>query len=142
MNPVPRDIRTFLTHNRLASVCFVNDFNELHCFPCLFACVVDRAVLVFKSSRGSRHEKATQTETKVAGTILPEKFDLARMKGIQFEGETIHQHQLSQEFVSEYYRQFPFAHTKTGYVWAIQLKEIKFTNNTLGFGHKTTWSFN
>jgi uncharacterized protein YhbP (UPF0306 family) len=27
-----------------------------------------------------------------------------------------------------------------GYIWAVKLNYLKFTDNTLGFGNKTTWT--
>lgn len=137
MEQIPNQIIDFLEQNRVATVSYNNENNSPQSFACFFAVCKEKPMLIFKSSHGTEHEDMTITSSEVSGTVLPEKLDLLKIKGIQFKGYTVSESQIEQALLNTYYNKYPFAHVKSGYVWAIRLESIKFTDNTLVFGHKT-----
>lgn len=139
MDKLPDQIAEFLDQNRVATVCYTDENNSPQCFAAFFALVKEEPTLIFKSSNGTEHEDMTRMASLVAGTVLPEKLDLLKIKGIQFTGYTITELQIGPGLLNAYYNKYPFARVKSGYVWAVRLESIKFTDNTLVFGHKTHW---
>ena len=77
----------------------------------------------------------------MAGTILPDKLNVLQVKGVQFEGVILPQdHPASKSASTHYYKKHPMAIAMPGDIWTIQVNSIKFTDNSLGFGKKLTWS--
>lgn len=140
MKTLPESIKGFLVKNRVATICFTNEQNMPYCFTCFFVISGEHPTLVFKSSYGTAHEDATRFENKIAGTVLPEKVDLLKIKGVQFTGHTLNEAEIDQKLVSDYYNKYPFGRVMPGYIWAVKLLAIKFTDNTRVFGQKTLWS--
>ncbi|MDI1354489.1 MAG: hypothetical protein PSX36_06210 [bacterium] len=143
MKEIQENIKKFLNANRVASVCFNNDKDEPYCISCFFVYNEEQDTLIFKSSFGSSHDKVVQTTALVAGTVLPEKFDILKIRGIQFTGQILqanHPHVLAH--TSMYYKKYPAGLVMPGYIWTVKLQYIKFTDNTLGFGNKTIWQAN
>lgn len=140
MEKLPDPIAAFLDQNRVATVCYTDEQKAPQCFTCFFAFSSDVPVMIFKSSYGTGHEGMSRLASEVAGSVLPEKLDLLKIKGIQFKGYTISESLIDPKLVNLYYDKYPFARVKSGYIWAISLESIKFTDNTLIFGRKTLWS--
>lgn len=141
MNAIPESIKTFLTANRVASVCFNNDENVPYCINCFYVFDENHHTFLFKSSHNTFHEDYTRIVNPMAGSILPEKIDTLKMKGIQFTGKSLSEAEVAGlEMASVYYKKYPFARVMPGYIWAIRPEFIKLTDNTLGFGNKTIWS--
>ena len=66
---------------------------------------------------------------------------VALIRGVQFTGEI---RRLGEEESAEprarYNRRFPVARVLSAPMWEIRLSELKFTDNTLGFGKKLHWT--
>ncbi len=139
MKTLPESIKGFLEKNRIASICFTDEHGKPYCFTCFFIISGEQPTLVFKSSFGTSHEEATRTETEIAGTVLPERLDFLKIKGIQFTGCTLNEKDIDQKLVTDYYNKYPFGRVMPGYIWAVRLKAIKLTDNTKLFGQKTHW---
>lgn len=135
-----KSIIEFLQHNKVASICFVDKENHPYCINCFYFFDDDNGILVFKSSYGTTHDSLVLSHAKVAGTILPDSLDPLKIKGIQFTG-LIMDKLLPDTFKlsAHYTKKYPLSLTMPGYIWAVRLEFIKFTNNTLGFGNKTLW---
>jgi uncharacterized protein YhbP (UPF0306 family) len=140
MKKLPENIRGFFEKNRVATICVTDGRNMPYCFTCFFVISGEHPTLVFKSSYGTAHEDATRLETEIAGTVLPEKLDLLKIKGIQFTGHTLNEADIDQKLIFDYYNKYPFGRVMPGYIWAVKLRVIKFTDNTNVFGQKTFWN--
>jgi uncharacterized protein YhbP (UPF0306 family) len=132
-------IRNFLhsSTNLTLATCINNLPN---CASCFYAYNEELNMLVIKSSSETIHIQQALINPQVAGTILPDKLELTRIKGIQFSARLI----LPEGFMAEqskksYYKKFPFALAMSGELWTLQLTRIKMTDNTLGFGKKLIW---
>ena len=66
--------------------------------------------------------------------------NVALIRGIQFTGEIRRlQEEESAAPREQYNRRFPAARVISAPMWEIRLHEMKFTDNTLGFGKKLHW---
>jgi uncharacterized protein YhbP (UPF0306 family) len=139
INRIPPDILDFLNKNRVATVCVLDKGNAPSCFSAFFICIPESGLLVFKSSAGTSHEIQTQTRSVVAGTVMPEHFEVIKIRGIQFKGYTLNSNEVDASLGVAYHSKYTFGRLMQGYIWAIKLEWIKFTDNTLSFGKKITW---
>lgn len=88
----------------------------------------------------TRHGKMAGNRTQVAGTVSDQPKTVMCIRGLQFHGELRLLEDAEGEWARKrYYHHFPAARVMPAPVWAIDVKEMKFTNNTLGFGKKLTW---
>ena len=129
----------FISQQKTASVCCLDENNDPYCFNVFFVFDKDKERLYFKSSSASNHTRWLLMNKRIAGTILPDKLNLLAIRGIQFTGfictgESIH------FAASAYHKKIPFALALPGDVWAIQLETIKLTDNTIGIGKKILWN--
>ena len=133
-------IIAFIEGQKAATICCVDENNQLFCFSCFY--VFDRAkkCFYFKSSVNTQHGPLLLKSPRVAGTIQPDKLNLLAIKGVQFHGVIIDRNDpLASDAISLYHKKYPFALTMQGEVWTVQLQQIKMTDNTLNFGKKLTW---
>jgi uncharacterized protein YhbP (UPF0306 family) len=131
----------FINHQRVASVCCVDEDNNPYCFSCFYAYDAERNLLYFKSSSGAHHSQILVRNPVVAGTIQQDKLNSLAIKGIQFTGKILHpKNELCAHAESAYHKRFPFALTMPGEIWTLQPETIKMTDNTLSFGKKLKWS--
>jgi uncharacterized protein len=107
---------------------------------CFYAFLEIYNLLIFKSNRETKHISEALQNSHVAGTIVPDKSEVGKIKGIQFTGSFIEPNkELLEESKTAYYKKYPFAIAFKGDIWAIELTALKFTDNTLGFGKKLQW---
>ncbi len=141
MTSFPENIIKFLNQNKVITVCFVDDKRQPYCINCFYVFDEINKCLIFKSSHGTHHHGLIVDSAAAAGTILPETIDPLKLKGIQFTGKLISASDVDAlSLNSKYLKKYPFSIAMMGYIWAVKLEFLKFTDNTLGFGNKTTWS--
>ena len=133
----------FITHQRVATICCIDEDNCPYCFSCFYAFDIERELLYFKSSSDAHHSQIFKQNPIVAGTIQPDKLNPLAIKGIQFTGQMLHP---KNEFCSKaeaiYHQRYPFALAMPGAMWTLQLETIKMTDNTLSIGKKLHWRLN
>lgn len=130
----------FIEKQTCASVCCVDDQNRPWCFSCFYALDDKSGFLLFKSSPGSFHVDILERNPKVAGTILPDKLNKLLIKGVQFSGSVISRNDpLVSHTQQIYHKRHPVALAIKGEIYCIRLDQIKFTDNSLGFGKKIIW---
>ena len=88
----------------------------------------------------TRHAQMSGPRAPVAGTVNGQPKTVALIRGVQFKGE-IRRLEGEESDVARkaYNRRFPVARMLPAPVWEIRLDEVKFTDNTLGFGKKMLW---
>lgn len=140
MNPIPDHIKEFLHQNKVASISFIDAENKPYSINAFFVFNEEKQILIFKSSPGTKHHQFIIENAFVSGTVLPEQLDLLKIRGIQFTGQVI-DNKIANSFSisAEYYKKYPVGLAIPGYIWAVKLDFLKFTDNTMGFGHKTIW---
>lgn len=130
----------FIKHQRVATVCCVEEENIPYCFSCFYAFDEERQLLYFKSGTNAHHSRILLYNSLIAGTIQQDKLNSLAIKGIQFSGRILDPAtDLCSQAEAVYHKRFPFALAMPGNVWTIQPEVIKMTDNTLSFGKKLHW---
>lgn len=140
MTPIQKNISDFLSENKVATVCFITNNSNPYCINCFYVFDEASQSLVFKSSYGTSHDTLVKEGASVAGTVIPDLINVLTLKGIQFNGlllsnKAIEDYKLN----SLYIKTFPMSLAMPGYIWAVKFTNLKFTDNSVGFGHKTNW---
>jgi uncharacterized protein len=134
-------IADFISQQRVATVCCVDEENKPHCFSCFYAFDNERQLLYFKSGSSAHHSQILLQNPVVAGAIQQDKVNSLAIKGIQFTGKILHpKNELCSQAESVYHKRFPFALAMPGEIWTLQPETVKMTDNTLSFGKKLHWS--
>lgn len=85
----------------------------------------------------TRHAQMSGPQAAIAGTVNGQPKTVALIRGVQFKGEIRRLEGEESDLARKAYnRRFPVARMLSAPVWEIRLDEIKFTDNTLGFGKK------
>lgn len=140
MNFLNNSIIDFLSKNQVATVCFTNELNHPYCINCFYSFIEDSAILVFKSSYGTSHDSYVKSNNCLAGTIIADQINITKLKGVQFTGKLLDEHEINNKKLNfPYIKKFPLSIAMPGYLWGVQLEYIKYTDNTLGIGNKIIW---
>ena len=112
------------------------------CASVFYALLEEEAMLVFASDASTRHITEGLLNQKVAGAIATETEIVGLIRGVQFSGILVEPSspELKKRALRAYLRRFPYAVLNNSPVWVVDLYEIKFTDNRLGFGKKLRWS--
>lgn len=114
--------------------------NIPYCASCFYSLIEGSYSLAFKSDKTTKHIQDALLNNEVAGTIIPDKSEIGKIKGIQFQGKLIEpEGRLLANAKKSYYKKYPFAIAVKGELWVIELSFIKMTDNQLGFGKKLLW---
>jgi uncharacterized protein YhbP (UPF0306 family) len=141
MKPIQNNIREYLNSNKISTVCFVDKEGNPYCINCFYAFDETNNLLIFKSSLGTTHHEFIKPAGCVSGTILPNKIDFLKIKGVQFLAKLLSTKEVDELKLSfKYIKQHPMSIAIGGYIWAARLEFVKLTDNTLGFGNKITWN--
>ena len=134
------NIIEFLRKQTAASVSCVNEIGEPYSFSCFFAFNSGDNLLYFKSSDTSYHVGLLLKNPPVSGTVMPDKLNAIKFKGIQFSGHILNMDEaLCDDASKKYHQKFPFALAISGTVYTIQLDYIKMTGSILGKMQKMSW---
>jgi uncharacterized protein len=88
----------------------------------------------------TRHAQMSGSRAVVAGTVNGQPKTVALIRGVQFRGEIrLMEADESALMRERYYRRFPMARMLPAPLWELRIDEMKFTDNTLGFGKKQAW---
>lgn len=132
-------ISRWLAKQHVVSWCVAKE-GELWCANAFYVYDPQRVAFYLLSEETTRHGQMTGQQAPVAGTINGQPKTVALIRGVQFKGEI---RLLSGEEAEEkrtlYVKRFPVARMLSAPVWELHLDELKFTDNTLGFGKKLHW---
>lgn len=118
----------------------VHHEGELWCANAFYLFDAQNVALYLLTEDKTRHAQMSGACAPVAGTVNGQPKTVARIRGVQFKGEIRRlEGQESDVARKAYLRRFPVARVLPAPVWEIRLDEIKFTDNTLGFGKKLHW---
>lgn len=111
------------------------------CAPCFYAFDPDGMRLVFMSAPHTRHIMDLAADGRVAGSILPDRTVIGRLRGIQFTGTVLPCDRTADPAMLQrfYVQRFPMARAMAGDCHVLTLNTVKMTDNTLGFGSKLHW---
>ena len=139
LSGIDKRIITFLLSQTTLTIATCSE-DKPYCATCFYVYSQEDNCLIFKSSKESQHILNALANNSVAGSVLPDKLVTAQLKGIQFTGTfTDPEGEHLKKLQRIYYKKYPFAIAVPGNIWSIELKGIKYTDNTLGFGKKISW---
>jgi len=114
--------------------------NKPYCANCFYVFVEETKTLIFLSDDKTKHIKEAMKNKRVGGSIWNGITEVPELQGIQFIGQFIKPtKEQNITYYAHYYKKFPFAKKMPSPIWGVQLKWIKMTDNTLGFGTKLIW---
>ena len=132
-------ISRWLGKQHVVTWCVARD-DELWCANAFYYYDPERVAFYVMSEDKTRHAQMTGQQAKVAGTVNGQPKTVALIRGVQFKGEIRRlDGEESDAHRRHYTRRFPVAAALKAPVWEIRLDELKFTDNTLGFGKKLHW---
>ena len=132
-------ISRWLAKQHVVTWC-VHREGELWCANAFYLFDAKKVVFYVLTEEKTRHAQMTGQQAKVAGTVNGQPKTVALIRGVQFKGEIRRlDGEESDARRKLYTRRFPVAAALKAPVWEIRLDELKFTDNTLGFGKKLHW---
>jgi len=132
-------ISRWLAKQHVVTWCVANR-GELWCANAFYIYDPQKVAFYLLSEDHTRHSQMTGLQANIAGTVNGQPKTVALIRGVQFTGE-IRRLEESESVGprAQYNRRFPVARMLSAPMWEIRLTEIKFTDNTLGFGKKLHW---
>lgn len=137
---IPVDIVNFLKGQTCANICGIDADHLPYCFTCFYVFDEVQQCLYFKSQMNTKHAQLLEANGAGAGTILEDNLDKILVKGIQFQGLVKRNSIFDVAASMKYHAHYPMAVAVPGDMWTVYLEQIKFTDNSKGFGHKSHWS--
>lgn len=132
-------INRWLAKQHVVTWCVYHE-GEMWCANAFYYYDPERVAFYVMSEDNTRHAQMTGQQAKVAGTVNGQPKTVALIRGVQFKGEIRRlDGEESDARRKLYTRRFPVAAALKAPVWEIRLDELKFTDNTLGFGKKLHW---
>lgn len=132
-------ISRWLAKQHVVSWCVANE-GELWCANAFYVYDPQRVAFYLLSEETTRHGQMTGKQAPVAGTVNGQPKTVALIRGVQFKGEIrLLEGDEAAEKRGLYVRRFQVARVLSAPVWELRLDELKFTDNTLGFGKKLHW---
>ncbi|MCB1171921.1 MAG: hypothetical protein KDK39_00075 [Leptospiraceae bacterium] len=101
--------------------------------------------IVFHSSAESRHGRMMECNQAVLGNLYVQAESIESIRGIQFEGSSVPVSQLALDYshraAAVYLQRFGYAREFADlYLWHLQIKSAKITDNRIRFGYKAWWN--
>ncbi len=128
-------INVFLAKHHLLSLATSAD-NVPQSASLFYAYDAEKVTFVVASDTKTEHIKNVLDNKTVSGTVALETDEVGKIEGIQFRATM---KAISQKEGHLYFKAYPFAKVMNPQLWAIELEDIKLTDNRLGFGKKLHW---
>lgn len=137
--PSTAKIIDFIKKHHVLTLATCSD-NKPWCCNCFYAFYETGNLLVFTSEENTRHVAEALTNHEVSGSIVLETRIVGRIQGLQLTGHMFRpEGELLEKVRKRYLKRFPYARFMLAELWCIELKYLKYTDNTLGFGKKLIW---
>lgn len=125
----------FLKKMHLLTLGVINE-NKPYLCSAFYAYDEENYKFIIASDANTTHIKATHLNQNVSICIALDTKIIGKIQGIQSQGIIKKATKNSKEI---YYKNFPYALAYPSDMFEIDIKWIKFTDNTLGFGKKLIW---
>lgn len=142
-NPVDPRIIAFIKDHHVLSLSVMRENNiwAANLFYCEDCTIPDQITFIIVSDLHTKHGQWMETSPQIAGTIASQPQKIETIRGLQFTGTV---HLLADEKASLartlFYTKFPEAQGFVAPIWQINCNLLKYTDNSLGFGTKLSWS--
>ena len=125
-------ITAFLKKHHLLTLATCKD-NLPYCASCFYTFIQESVTCVIATDEKTRHGYEALKNAHVAGTVALETKLIGKIQGVQFTGIFREAKEVEKKV---YFKRFPYALAMQPILWSIDIKYLKFTDNTLGFGKK------
>lgn len=129
-------IAAFLSEHHLLTLATSYE-NSPQCSNLFYTYLPDKQFFVVASDKDTEHMRNVLSNSHVAGSVALETKTVGKIQGVQFKGVM---EKASSTDASAYLKAFPYARAMNPTLWTIRLKEMKLTDNRLGFGKKLIWT--
>jgi len=126
------DVVEFIESHHLLSLCTCRD-NEPWSASCFYAFDKKNFKFIISSDKKTKHLQNLLKNPKFSATIALETKEIGKIQGVQISG-VFKQATLSEKAL--YLKNYPFALALNPTLWSLHVKQIKYTDNRLGFGKK------
>lgn len=142
MPTIPSAVCRFLHDHHVTSIA-ASANGQVWSASCFYVFEETNARLIVLSSRGTQHGSMMLANPKISGTIAGQPLNISDIRGIQFSARAFLLEEPSAR--QEAFAIFCAAHPSAAAmpetdVWSVMLDTIKFTDNSIRFGHKTLWT--
>lgn len=135
-----KKIITFLKENDVFSLSTCDKHCNAWTAPCFYVFDENLQKIIFLSKKNTKHIYQAIKNNNVSGSIIGKDLKISKIQGIQFTGKFKIPCKDKLEYYEKLYlKKFPFAKFSKSEIWLIELKYVKMTDNTLGFGKKIIW---
>ncbi|MGB8601132.1 MAG: pyridoxamine 5'-phosphate oxidase family protein [Rhizomicrobium sp.] len=139
MSQIPEKISTFIASNHVLSLC-IADENGPWAASCFYVYDPTEVGFIILTSPQTRHGKRMLEAPEIAGTIAGQPDRIRDIRGLQY---TARARTLDGEArklaLWAYSARHPAAKFVRAEVWLLELRTLKYTDNSLIFGQKTYW---
>lgn len=126
-------IIAFLKKHHLLTLATAHE-NIPYCASCFYAFLdASSRFIIATDTQKTRHGKEALENTHIAGTVALETNIVGKIQGVQFTGVF---KEATEAEKKAYFKRFPYALAMQPSLWSIEIRYLKFTDNTLGFGKK------
>lgn len=138
---MPDKIAEFLREHHVLTMASHNG-SEIWCANAFYAYVEDEDALIITSEDHTKHITLAVSSAKdgelplIAGSIVLETEVVGKIRGLQFTATLEKNEGTFSKYRLLYLKRFPYAILKGGDLWVLRFKDLKFTDNRLGFGKK------
>ncbi|WP_051228929.1 YhbP family protein [Paludibacterium yongneupense] len=133
-------LHRFLTRQHVLTLCAMHE-GELWCANAFYVFDADAMALDVMTSARTRHGVMMTENPRIAGTIARQTRAVDLIQGVQYRGDIrVLGTKQDTEARLRYCRRFPVARALSAPMWRIAMEEIKFTDNSQHFAHKTLWT--
>ena len=135
----PYSIQQFLQGQHILTLC-VHSPDKIWAANCFYVFDIKAEAFYILSKLETEHAVIMLHSPQVVGTVNVNTTVVSHLQGIQYKATArLLTGEAMQAAYAQYYARFPFAQAMPAPIWQLDLTYIKFTNNTLGFGHKIVW---
>ncbi len=129
----------FLASRHIMTLSTLSEGGGVWCCNLFYALDKERGWLIFISSEATLHITKALKNPQVGVSVVLDTKVVGKIRGAQITG-VFHDAHASGETLkickSRYLKRFPYAALHLDHLWYVEISEIKYTDNRLGFGTK------
>jgi len=136
MNKIPLNMVEFIQEHHVLSMATVQNDIPVSC-SLFYLFIPQEECFIFASDEKTEHMRNILQNPNVSAVIHNETKEVEHIRGIQIKGMVTHAKERCHDL---YLKDYPYAKGVDNKVfWKLKITELKYTDNSLGFGQKETW---
>lgn len=131
-------IEKFIKRHHVMTLATVDPQGEPWCSNIFYAYLPESQELIFTSGESTAHVSHALARAEVGVSIVLESKIISKLQGVQIKGTM--QRTSHDQHRDAFLKAFPYAVFSLKEMWVIEMTYAKYTDNTLGFGTKLTYT--